>query len=240
MKLDDLVLFVEKFILDVIGVVLPGVTLLLGLGITVDLSSLDQQWLWMRLSATGKWVVFICISYISGYALHSLGEKVLVPLLGSLSKGAIRSSRHVVEQAEKSLAFSAFIEIFSAKYHLPLSAKESKIDFHTARNLAMTLAPDVDPLTYKFMFISLMNLGVATAISLNGITFAVARYGMVSTSLRSALAYFAIVLLGLFGLPCLFLLKYTEFCRRAMTVPFPVATLKLLSSSEESGRGTTK
>jgi hypothetical protein len=231
MKLDQLVIFVEKFILDVIGVVLPGVILLLGLAMTVNLSSLDHQWLWMQLSTIGKWSVFVSISYVSGHVLHVFGEKVLLPTLGSLSGSRVRTPKRSAEEAEKSAAFSSFNEIFGATYHMTLPTKEGKIDFHTARSLAMTIATEVDPLTYKFMFISLMSLGVASAIFITGIVFAAAHHTMASTSRCGALTYVGILFLMLLGVPYLFLLKYTEFFTRALTLPFPAATVRLLSST---------
>lgn len=236
MKLDELVTFVEKFILDIIGVVLPGVILLIGLAATLSSNFLAQQWSWAQLSTTGKWVVLLILAYASGHGLHVIGDKVLLPIFGYFTHSGVQTPKAIVERIEKGASITAFKQAVD-KTHKGMLPDESKQDFYSTRSLAMSVAPDVEPLTYKFMFISLMNLGAATAVFIVGVVFALKYYGMVNYAfLKFAITAVSLLIL----LPWVFLLKFSEFHRRALGVPFATATVKLLRDADEGKRSQEK
>jgi len=85
LKVDVVIRFIEKFILDVIGVILPGLFLLVGLKyVLIDLLSFDG----LRSLNFGdnNFVIAICFCYICGHGLHVIGDKILCPLVSKWIK----------------------------------------------------------------------------------------------------------------------------------------------------------
>lgn len=164
MKLSDFLAVLERFFLDVIGTVIPGtVFLIFGWFILgkpfVSLIPLENVYEWVFMSFAG---------YIAGHAIISIGERIVLPFIefmqktkyiGRFFRGLTISQSDLDSQVRSSASFIEFAE--RSKKFYPRFESDQRLN--EWRNLAMSIEQESNQLVYRFMFISLLNLGIATA-----------------------------------------------------------------------------
>jgi hypothetical protein len=183
MQAESIVDALERFFLDIVGTVIPGGAALLaapvlfGGSINIGPVSLTPS------AATFNWLVFVLASYAAGHAVNSFGEKVVtkvlehvVPKLNKRMKGTrmkwlapefIESEMALAEQISQSAPFKALQSQVKSRYGWePATGTDVKRLTRDLRNVAMTIAKDDRPTVYRFRFLSLLNLGLATVLLL--------------------------------------------------------------------------
>lgn len=240
MNLDGLLQAIDRFFLDLIGLFVPGAILLWGCWTLLDQPPLPARTALLPSSVVVDLLVLISIGYALGYAVISIGETAVLPLV-EMAAGLLRRSRftawlvptaivpeeQLLSEIRGSAEFDALIEQASPILPSRLSDDDSTSDVPLWRDMALSFAPEHRYSTYRFMFVSLLNLGVATALSAIVIFWlslgAGRRLGIVYTGVPVNLW----VVGTLVALSLLFVERRYQFYRRAMRVPFPVALVEL-------------
>jgi nucleoside 2-deoxyribosyltransferase len=237
-KPDNLFEVLDKFFLDIIGNIIPGITLIFGTWIILNKPSPFGSTSLLNLKDTSSWAFLIISGYILGYAITSFGETILLPIIEAISSRLkkYRITRYLVpkfiiskdEIKEKIISRDDFkIMVRLASQVLKLDAVD-KTDFGFWRSIALAFNQTNSSLIYRFTFISLFNLGVATVCifsSLLWIFLNLFNYAGITNSTIIPINY--IIIFALFLLPYLFLNRYYEFNRRSLQVPFSSAIVKL-------------
>jgi hypothetical protein len=208
----------EKFFLDIIGMVLPGGLLLFCiLAIDNNLNSLVHQKL-DQISIISPWALFLAGSYILGYAELSIGEwiaKILMP--------------YKPQDLKANWSYMVFRDLSQSAFSSLNNADKNSID-RDLRNLAMSVAPEINAVVYRFMFVSLFNMGVSVSCILSvlywliiGIIFAIKNHSLPSWPIEE-------ILIAIFALIISLLCRYQarEFFRRSQNVPFSQAIAKYI------------
>ena len=101
------------------------------------------------------------------------------------------------------------------------------MDIYDWRNIALSYARKTQDLTYRFTFISLFNLGIATVLILLILTSLVSMIPIVGylTEVRTVCEFWVLLVMYL-ALP-FFLERRYRFDERAMQVPFSMALVQL-------------
>jgi nucleoside 2-deoxyribosyltransferase len=237
-KPDNLFEVLDKFFLDIIGNIIPGITLILGTWIILKKPSLFGSTSLLDFKDTSSWVFLIISGYILGYAITSFGETILLPVIEatSLCLKKYRITRCLVPEfviskdkiKEKIINRDDFkVMVRLASQVLKLEAVD-KQDFGFWRNIALAFNQANSSLVYRFTFISLFNLGVATVCIFSiflWIFLNLSNYIGITDLIIIPLNYIIIFVLLL--LSYLFLNRYYEFNRRSLQVPFSSAIVKL-------------
>jgi nucleoside 2-deoxyribosyltransferase len=237
-KPDNLFEVLDKFFLDIIGNIIPGITLIFGTWIILNKPSPFGSTSLLNLKDTSSWAFLIISGYILGYAITSFGETILLPIIEAISSRLkkYRITRYLApkfivskdEIKEKIISRDDFkIMVRLASQVLKLDAV-NKTDFGFWRNIALAFNQANSSLIYRFTFISLFNLGVATVCifsSLLWIFLNLLNYAGITKSTIIPINY--IIIFALFLLSYLFLNRYYEFNRRSLQVPFSSAIVKL-------------
>jgi nucleoside 2-deoxyribosyltransferase len=242
MKAAEIVEALERFFLDVIGQIIPGFCLLIGSLLIWDQlfkAIKSNSILDVLLLSQGKWVASVALSYVVGHGITSVGDTVVVPGVNMIASGLkkIRLGklvpRSIVPQSElfnriqNDPVFLAFSD--KAKEILPSLTKRSDtaISVPTWRNIAMSMASGERNTVYRFMFISLLNQGIATVL-LFVVALKFSVQGFQSVRIDSALQLSPWLFCGLIFLLSLpFLERRYVFYRIAMEVPFSMALIAI-------------
>jgi len=220
MSVNVVIKFIEKFILDVVGVILPGLFLLVGLkcvfSAAISNELMSEDLIKIFNFGDNNFVIYVSLCYICGHGLHVIGDKFLYPLFSKVSRKEVYKSDKLFDQ----YLVKEFKSLFFKKYK-NMASPEGDFKFNNLRSIALAIAPDSEMLTYKFMFISLMNLGIASASLCVGVV------SLLLLKINIGIAILCFLLLSLV-IPTIFLLKYIEFRNRALTVPFSFAVVKIL------------
>ena len=168
MKSQQWFLALERFFLDIIGTVLPGLVFLVPFllyvqvftgGKAVPLFSFEQ--------ISSQWVLVIAGSYIIGHVLASVGHRILARYVHVLSRGVwgIKSQETIASEIIQSKNGSLFEEWVSGKISNYSREDDSRNALSQLRNIAMSfLTQEQYQLIHRFMFLSLLNLSVAVAL----------------------------------------------------------------------------
>lgn len=275
MKAGEFVEAIERFFLDLVGTVLPGLVLLAGVCYVTKtpLTQLTQPFFEKPNEYT--WVLVICLGYILGHGVTSMGHKVTKAIEAlyysdSVRKGLDRTKqsdqpntdqggkRDLVQKSEKA-ASPDFVFDFvlpekelekkmagdpiyrgfqkALQKRLPSLVEDplKPIKLRTWRNMALSIAQEHSPLVYRFAFISLLNLGVATVCLIVGILWTVLLIVHGAGS-NIRVAEFNVLLLVFLTAPYFFLERYYNFNRMALQVPFSMALTKLELKEPERGK----
>lgn len=250
MKAGEFIEAVERFFLDIIGTVLPGLVMLVSLCFITGNSFINFSRLLFENGTNYEWALLLGLSYLLGHALSSLGtlviRKVIEPVHArwkgrSAAKNSPKKKeanfRFVLPETElcEKLAtdpiFKGFLKLLSLR--IPsLSSEADKItNFRTWRNVALSLAPERSQLVYRFTFLSLLNLGVATACMVTAIAWCVLFIGHRFTNVIPMVdhPWFLLII----ATSPLFIERYYYFNRIAFQLPFSTALAKLGSRSND-------
>ena len=226
----DIIKNFEKFFFDFIGLVIPGALLIIG-GWSLVATDLNKLPAYDLLSNDVYWVFFFMLSYILGHAVTSLFHmkwfSILLNFLDKVSPKkfvipATIKSREKIEQ--EILTHNSFIQ-FRQVYNSRDSKEVDNLanDLHYWRNIAITNIPDHERKIHKFMFISMLNFGIASDLLIflfcYILFFIIAK--LVPTFHHNTWSLISIVSMGLLVIP--FLERGASFYNRSMSLPFSIA-----------------
>lgn len=255
MNASALVEAVERFFDDLIGTVIPGLLFLGGwaflFGRPADFS----------LNVSSPWFLGSVLigAYVLGQILSSFGIAVVLPtavfmgkILGRIKLGFLapflESDDDIEKKITKSAVYTAFLQRAVLRFPWLSFADGDKDNLHSWRSIAMSLnTSDQNHVVYRFMFISLLNLGVASAsLALLFIWVLVSVAHMLTPPVaRQVVQFFhsdivfshprpldfSVVIL-LLVVDYLLLVGRYSFFKRSLRVPFSMAIVKLEQSPE--------
>lgn len=221
----------ERFFFDIVGSVIPGAILLAGLWIILE-PSLRHIGIAPPDSAAGWWM-FLAIAFAVGNGMTKFGESVVQGVSLKLRRWLfprswwkiVRSPDELYSEISQRNSFKKF-----ARQVFPeIEINSSHI--HELRSIALTAISAEDKGTVvRFMFLSLFNLGIATAIWLLALA-ALYRINLISWSWsiprlswssENALLSALVILLAAVLSPWFIVRRY-EFYDRSIRLPFDMA-----------------
>jgi hypothetical protein len=213
---------IEKFFFDIVGSVIPGILLVAGVWVTVfpDVSASD-----LKVNQFGDWFM-IAVAYVIGQGLATLGEHALVPFAALIvqishrstdnNKRVVLSRKHLREQVANRKSVKLLV-----KKLWDCETVESS-DVHELRNAALTLiTPEEKATVVRFMFLSLLSLGVAVDIVIMGFVH------FIGTGFDVGLYRDWLIAAASLAVTGVFMLRHFEFYRRAIQTPFDIAAAKI-------------
>ena len=248
MKATDIVEAIERFFLDIIGIVMPGVALLFGFGYILKTPEKIQGFSIFAPKECGDWIVLIAVSYVIGHAVTSLGHSLLLPGVESLAarlktfslKGIsfaklaptfVIPESELMEKIKADPVFKATIDRL-LKIMPELGADRERIKVTSWRNIAMSLVPDQRHTIYRFMFLSQLNLGIATVLFILVVLWPCVSALAMANAIPDARPVngwlLGVMVLSLWP----FLERRYRFYSPAMQVPFSMA----LSQTQQEGK----
>jgi len=259
MGLDKAVEAIDRFFLDLIGTVIPGSTLLVGMWFLLGgPRSIGPINISSQFDAVG-WILLIVASYAIGYAIASIGENIIVRLPEYISATIIGIASlvarvvpivhriplptwlilRVVNWQEAVFAkiridpmYKAFVNVIRKRGGWSSHDDIPDENVTAWRNVALTVIQDQGNLANRFMFISLLNLGIATSLLLLLLTFLVVTIGKTYWGWTIPLVlnpWFSILL---FIIPLFFLERRHQFYVRSMRLPFSMALARLVKDQQ--------
>lgn len=233
MDAEKLVAAIERFFLDIIGTLIPGLILLGGLWAIFGDTEVGHLTLKVPKSDAG-WVLLVLSAYVAGHALTSLGEIFVTPLAGwwagylkriPLIGKRVPSRITTDAEMKRKISERTTFQQFAKAMDVQVSAPEHVM---ALRNVAMTMADETRPTVLRFMFLSLLNLGVATALRVLAAVVAV-RFAVTAAESRSTDGVWPtlalVIALGIAACP--FIERRFSFYTSAMHLPFDAALAKL-------------
>jgi hypothetical protein len=234
MKPNDIFEALNKFFLDIIGNIIPGMVLILGLQFIFNQTNKIDNILTISPKDTGSWIFITIASYVFGYGVLSAGEILILPFIEFLLhiqqklnlKTCWKTRNQIKEGAKNRVDYKATANLISKLYDLP--ENDLKEDFSLSRSLALAITQESNDLVYRFTFISLLNLGVATALIIIDFSWIVLKAITTNFVKMDFIWVLIVACISLF-----YLHKYYEFHRRSMEVPFGLALVKMHNSKTE-------
>jgi hypothetical protein len=226
---------------DLIAAVIPGLLLMLGLALLHTESTVTSITQRLPSAEWGAGIV-LAVSYASGHLLLSLASfvearwKSIRQYLTAKRIPAISLAR---AETKSSVAyFARHVELqIRAQRTLRNHSSEDPADplpFNEMRNIAMTVSPEGAALGYRFISISLLCTGVATALC---VVVADSVVGMCFYPSSLAISTFKelATLIGIvLAAAALLFVRASEFRRRALETPFSVALAQVLFPRREN------
>lgn len=248
MKINDFFLIFERFFFDVIGNVIPGMAFILSFWILFDQPKLIGSMALLPPEDTVSWVVLIFISYVLGYVVSSIGETIIIriidkivsilrqiKIINRLVPRTIQPENKLFESIRNSPNFQGLIRQVKQDYPWLISDTTNEMSFRTWRSIAITIAQENSNLVYRFMFISLLNLGTATVLMMVSILWGLNYLLLDRLGFKLSLIDFSLgVWLVLSLLSLFFIERRYSFYRRTMSVPFSMAVTKLGKDQSQS------
>jgi nucleoside 2-deoxyribosyltransferase len=235
-KPDNLFEVLDKFFLDIIGNVIPGITLIFGTWIILNKPILFGFTSLFTFKDTSSWVFLIVSGYILGYGITSFGELIILPIIETI---ALPLKKHkftkwlvvnIISKKQEKINIrnrdDFKIMVNQAKKILELDTVNKK-DFGFWRNIALAFSQSNNSLVYRFTYISLFNLGIATVLTLFSILWISLNFFKYLNINSTVMPINHIAIITLFISAYLFLNRYYEFNRRSLQVPFSSAIVNL-------------
>lgn len=233
MKFDNAIETIALFFNDLIGTLIPGIVLCVGLlimhvGLSAAPFSIVEQ-------HNGFFVlVLLSLLFAAGHALLALHGFLIAGLL----KKTRLIDKDLLKKLEKKKTYLLFREAMGKKIQTILPGQKTEsggVDwsFHDMRNLALSVSTEGTSLGRRFMFISLLCNGVATAFLVMLVDYLLclsfAPHYLVPHA--SALpAPLQVLLLSI--LAGLLFRRAEEFYGRAMSTPFAVALSEIINDQQ--------
>lgn len=150
---------IGKYFNEILGYLLPGLSLIFLIYFFVDLRYVNQSLFKTEYNA---WIT-IFIGYILGYLIYGLSlvrDKILgIKGMKSLCEKNVFGLKlfsffeNIVEATKKEIVKSDEFNLSKQEIiKLIPSLKEENCDFHMVRNIAMSYVPEIDQKIYTFMF----------------------------------------------------------------------------------------
>jgi len=247
MKTGELIDGIERFVLDVVGTIVPGTILIIGWAMLFGIPSLPGIGRFMPLPQEMDIWLFVVLGYILGHVVTSVGTVLINPgpIVRFMRKHPVsarlvavfRSDSEVATDLTTKQTYQSFVQRASAV--MPWLGSIGVNQVHDWRSIAMSLlSPQENHTVYRFMFISLLNLGTASAVIMLGIAWIFAKGATQARSWRpwSSLLFpecrdidWSVVAVGI--VTCLILFeRHSAFYSRALRVPFTMGIVKLVDN----------
>ena len=230
----DIVSALDRFFADLIGTVVPGALLATGLFFVIEYQGTSEVPGIIPPTDLFGWAVFLAAAYTGGHALTSVGHRVLLPLIGLVTRTSYDDKMARIADSQ---IFKQFVTAYrSAKPGLTDAIETGSQQVHTWRNLALSeVDTDQAQLVRKFTFIALFNLGNATALSATLSIWLLLNLSslfprMASPSVREINWWIVAAALLLIAA---FIERHGDFQSRTMRVPFSMALRKLESPQKQ-------
>jgi len=252
MKPGEFIEAVERFFLDLIGTVLPGLAILVSFCYITGKPFVNFSRLLFEKETGYEWALLLGLSYMLGHAVTSLGTTVVRKWVERLHtywkpKAAagvptekkewmlsfVVPEKELSEKLAADPIFKSFLTLLFLRIPALSSESGNVTNYRTWRNLALSVAPEQSHLVYRFTFLSLLNLGTATVCIMTAVLWCLLFLGHRFTAAIPAANHLWLVL-TVFASP-LFLERYYYFSRVAFQLPFSTALAKLATSPNETG-----
>jgi hypothetical protein len=229
---------IERFFLDFIGFIVPGMVFLVGFPTACGRSSIVLGTLELfPPNSEGTGVIFVIAAYAVGHWLYQTGNLVVLRMLErSCFKGVFRRVIPRLKTEEELAQEISDSEPYKTVRGAS-SSKSSTESVHETRSVALTIAKEHENKVYRFMFTALLYLGLATALWFLALVTLIhaaeklcqmeLRISTFGWSLWEALPVPILVAILLFLASLPLLNGRYEFHSRAMRVPFPIAAALL-------------
>jgi hypothetical protein len=247
-KASDVVEAIDRFFLDVIGNVAPGIALLLGCWIVLGQPALPSAIAVFPPGTAFHWMLIVAAGYGLGNAITSIGQTVILPLVELIAVGirkagkrlwfpdafpTVKSHEDLMSETLTSEPFVVMTDQVKKKYpevNLSTNAVSNVLPW---RNIALTIIQDETQLIHRFMFISIFNLGIASVLLLLAFIWVFAgllrNIGVISVGARVDFVILFVIVIASFP----FLKRQYEFYRRAIELPFSMAIIELALKDED-------
>jgi len=254
MNAGDFIEGFERFFLDILGTILPGLGLLVGCCYITNKPLFDISQTLFNHSTDYEWVFVVALSYVIGHVITSLGFKITKKLERIYANKLVRKvfasdksdwilsfvkpESELKEKLSTDPIYKAFLE--SLLLRIPSLSAEAKkaTNPRTWRNMALSVAPEQSQLVYRFTFISLLNLGAATVCICLFVLWGVLLF-LKGLEISVTVADFNYLMIILGVLPYFFLERFYNFNSRAFQLPFSMALAKLAENQESSPKKQT-
>jgi hypothetical protein len=226
MEIDKAISSIEKFFLDVIGLIIPGAIFVIGLIYMIDAAILPNY----LAGSVGKSIptsFMIAIFYAMGHAISSL-SKILIIVSNSIRK--ILRKKDISERgiAERIINSPTLRESMQEVGFFGIEPR----DVRDARSrIISTLSVDDINLIRRFTFISLFNIGIATTLA---ILLLFSLFGVIVHPYNVKIFWQPLnlpVMLAFIVLIFAFTDRYNEFLERSLRIAFSLYTPKKQSST---------
>ena len=224
LKVDEAVDTIAKFFNELISACVPGLVLVMGLGIM----HLGPDYLLSLAKFGDGFGIGLIISgllFAIGHVLLAVNQKAVKPVLNF-----IRVLKNFDENNAKGRqSYKWFAEIVESQQ----SSSSHVWGFNDLRSVALSVSTEAALLGRRFMFISLLCTGVGTALVIIGIDYLACMLlapNLIYNYEHVAPWYVQTVLL--FGTALLIFKQGDDFFSRAMTTPFSVAVAEIKIKSK--------
>lgn len=237
MKAGDFVEALERFFIDVVGTVLPGLAMMVGICYVTNKPFISFSEVLLSRNSEYEWVLLLGFSYILGHGVASLGGRIRKRLENVSRSKLVRKNKEwllsfvlpekeLSERLAQDPIFKAFLGALLKR--IPsLAAEASQVaNYRTWRNLALSIAQEHSHLVYRFTFLSLLNLGIATVListNLAWLGLRLVKYLGASVDVIGFNLWLPIMLIA----APLFWERYYYFARIAFQLPISMAIAKL-------------
>ncbi len=243
MGIGNIVEALQYFFLDIIGVIIPGISLIIGLEVILKANNLDYP----LVPSSYEWIFLILASYVIGHFVTGIGNFIFIPIIGKIASRLkknpvisiivpknIKSYEEITNEITNSDAFVHFKEAIKTKsFYAQLIDKLDSKKVEYWRDIAMTIGKDEKNIVYKFMFISLLTSGMGTVLIIISLIWSILsllfNWNIIHLDLITYNLAIAILLIVL-SLP--FFERSAYFFGISMRVPFPIATVMLASDTK--------
>jgi hypothetical protein len=247
----DFVEVVEKFFLDLIGTLIPGCALMLLLRYFFANEQQPEFKITKYLPDIPPWVAQIGFAYVLGHGMVSIGEFVFVrsfdgflcaarkwKLIEKIFGKNLLPAETLNNTIREDIFFKAFVETSHRRVAALPEKKDDSVRVSEWRNLAISFAPNQRQNVFRFTFLSLLNLGVFTALVLSAIGILlvwVDRNALLSKSLLPANipvhSLWTVPILVIAAFP--FLERRYYFYRISIEAPFGMALAEMSQEKVE-------
>jgi hypothetical protein len=230
MKVDDAVETISRFFNDLIGSLVPGAVLAVGLAV-MHLGPGKIVEGSKALDSAALALTVVGLMFAAGHALMAGFEVALQPLLKACQ--VVKAFDEV--EAKKRQSFEVFAEIVNKLRGDAASGAAAKWTYNDLRNVALSVSAEGASVGRRFMFISLLCNGVATALMIILVDFLCCLALGQKLLFPYDLAPIWFVQSALMLAAAMALFKRGEaFYTRAMTTPFSIAVAELKLKRENN------
>ncbi len=240
MSSSDFIDTVERFILDIIGTVVPGLALIFGCCYVanVEVKSIGEAF---TASADTAWIFIGGAAFVLGHGLTAFGYQITLKIVDKIASSRIgpKLLPFVVTEAaiEKKLTsdpiFQAFRLSVIQRFPSMREVVSKDVKLRVWRSLAISLIQKDNQIVYRFTFIALLNLGIASAICIS-VCLWVSLWGLAHSGWNVSVREMNIGMpVALFAWT-LFIERFYSFNRRAIQVPFSMALVRLNIGADDN------
>lgn len=189
MNVGELIWFIERFFLDIIGMIIPGYLFTIGVWIILGQPIVFNTNALTPFDSASNDLFLLIVAYVSGYAITSIGENIFLPVIERIST-LLRGNRitshlvpknviphsEIMERITNLENYKGFVHKTKELYpwldqnlfdtEQQPREKSYRHEVRRWRNIALTISSGNSYIVYRFMFISLLNLGIATVLIL--------------------------------------------------------------------------